>query len=142
MFGSQTFVPKREEDLQPKVENLVDPGRDEAFVRSEWGEEWLPILRDNKNVSFGTDSISVKLRYPVKLESGVETQTIEIKEPRAFNLKAMDLAKGEIGKTVELLISCAGMTREAANGVSGRDLTTFGKLVAVFLGSGQKIGEI
>lgn len=85
-----------------------------------------------------TQTRTVQLKHPIiyqldKFEGGGEKTLTELTLPeriKARHLKAMDSAKGEVGKTLALIQSATGLPQAAIEELDAEDLETVGEALA------------
>lgn len=85
-------------------------------------------------------SVTYTLKHPVELrnaESGEVAEvikTLTLVRPRGKHMKAMDGAKGEMGKTLALLSAISAQPPSTMDLLDGEDLTKLGEIVQDFFG--------
>ena len=79
------------------------------------------------------------LKHPIEIKaaSGQVMETItelRLRRPKGKHLKATDAAKGEVGKTLALIVAIAGIPASAADEIDGEDLAAIGEVMGNFFG--------
>lgn len=96
-----------------------------------------------------TENQKITLKHPItyqadKFEGGGEKTLEEIQIPariKAKNLKAMDGAKGEVGKTLALIQSVTGLPQAAVDELDAEDLEIIGEALTAPLSGRPVTGQ-
>jgi len=79
------------------------------------------------------------LAYPIQAH-GEEVTYLTLRRPRVKDLKLLDAAQGDVGKTAALIGSLAGLTPKEVDQLDAGDFTRLGQAVADFLPGAQPTG--
>jgi len=87
----------------------------------------------------------LKLKYPVQIKDadGAVTETVSelhFKRLNGRKMRAVDAAKGEIGKTLALIAASAGVPPSTVDLMDAEDITAAGEVIADFLGQSPPTG--
>lgn len=85
--------------------------------------------------------MKIKLQYPVTDADGEVYSELELKRPTVKDLKALDDAKGDIGKMAVLVERLAGVTPHVVNNIDAEDFTEIGEVLGSFFEKSPQIGE-
>lgn len=94
-----------------------------------------------------TEPIVYTLKHPIELraaDSGAITETLReltLRRPKGKQLKAMDRAEGEVGKTLALIGACAGQPPSTMDLLDGEDFTALGEMLEDFFGGLRRTGK-
>jgi hypothetical protein len=109
-------------------------------IKEIWGEEFLSLVNDEK-IKITESEIRVELSKAVETIENGETKLLQIKEPAVSNLRAMDLVKGEMAKSVTLMGSCTNLAEATINNLKTRDYMRIQKVISCFLDVSQQTGD-
>jgi len=109
---------------------IEDMSREEAIAK--YGDT---KLFGHERMTFGPDSITVKLLEPIKAGPRVEeTDTLVFKGPlRVAVMRAMDTSSGNIGKTAALIASWQGIPDAEMNRMRADDFTLCDQATGFFI---------
>jgi hypothetical protein len=124
--------------LRGEKEKMNELNREQ--IKEIWGEEFLGLVNDKK-IKITESAITVELSKSVKTIENGETKLLEIKEPSVSDLRAMDLVKGEMAKSVVLMGACAGLAEATINNLKTRDYMRVQKVISCFLDVSQQTGD-
>lgn len=87
-----------------------------------------------------SEPIVYPLKYPVEIKSAETGEVVEkitelkLRRPKGKQLKVIDTATGEVGKTLALIAACSGQTLKIADELDGEDIVELGVIVEGFFG--------
>ncbi|MDP1534173.1 MAG: phage tail assembly protein [Rubrivivax sp.] len=89
---------------------------------------------------------TVTLKHPIVLKDKdgtvlEEIREVKIERPNGKRMKAMDNAKGEIGKLELLIGACAQLPPSTVDLMDGEDIMACGEVLSDFLGQPLVTGE-
>lgn len=92
------------------------------------------------------DPIKVALKHPIerKDDAGNVVATIAevtLRRPKGKQMRAMDNAKGAMGRTLALIAVCGGLLPMEADELDGEDILALGERIADFLGQSLPTGD-
>jgi hypothetical protein len=90
-------------------------------------------------MSAAETTVTIVLDYPIAALGG-EVSELTLRRPRVRDLKLLDEAKGDVGKTAVLLGALAGLTTKEVDLLDAGDFARLGQAVADFLPSAQPTG--
>jgi len=99
------------------------------------------MSENSQRVEYGEDNITVHLREPITYKPGkmdeerTDHQLTLPKKVKGKHLKAMDKDPGEMGKSLALIASLAGIPKQAAEELDGRDVADIIDAMSPFLPS-------
>jgi hypothetical protein len=116
-------------------------GLTEDQARTIWGDSFDKLFGRN-DIAFFQDHITVTLQEPLKLNSGDESQYVDLKKPKVYVLEAMDSSKGEIGKGRMMLAQWIGCPAAGISNMDAGDFVTLQEVAAAFLQRSRATGLI
>jgi hypothetical protein len=105
-----------------------------------WGEYFTELAADEDRVTLRDDGIEVGLLTPID-SRGEEISKILFKEPSIKQIKQLDRTKGDISKSVRLVMLSAGLSELDADSIKSRDFALIGKVITCFMGESPKAGR-
>lgn len=92
-----------------------------------------------------SEPIVYALKHPIDIRNkegeAIETITsLTLVRPKGRQLKAMDRAEGEVGKTIALVCAIAGLPPSAGDLLDGEDIADLGEILAGFFGGRRPTG--
>lgn len=82
------------------------------------------------------DPVLLKLSVPIALADGAVLSEITLREPTAFDMRAMPVAELTIGALLDLGASVAGLPNSAMNQLSAQDVLRVAGAMGNFMGGG------
>ncbi|MBV5272502.1 MAG: phage tail assembly protein [Lamprocystis purpurea] len=83
---------------------------------------------------------TIALEYAIEAHGETLSQ-LTLRRPRVRDLRLLDEAKGDVGKTAALIGALAGLTPREVDQLDAGDFTRLGLAVADFLPGAQPTGE-
>lgn len=92
------------------------------------------------------DTIKIPLKHPIErkdAEGNVVANITEVtlRRPKGKQMRAMDSAKGAMGRTLALIAACGGLLPVEADELDGEDVLVLGERIADFLGQSLPTGD-
>ena len=86
-----------------------------------------------------SQSVSYTLKVPIERRDAegnlVDTITVvNLQRPKGKHMRAMDGAKGGMGRTLALIAACGSLLPSEVDAMDGQDITALGEQIADFLG--------
>jgi hypothetical protein len=86
------------------------------------------------------EPVTIRFKGPAGEREETITE-VQLRRPKGKDIRAMDRAEGDIGKTMALLARVSGLEPSVLDEMDGADVVALLELVAGFLPNGQPTGE-